>query len=182
MAARRKTVEATDPAEFDFDAWIKGVKPARFTAPLYRRADLIPRIDALRAKIDATGKTEFSIGDGDPNAQLAIEHNELVDEFEASREDFTFRPQARGDHDAVMAELEADGIKVDDDAASSYMMARTCVSHPMSGAQMQRLRETVGELAYGTLAEAWMKAWTVGGERDAPFSRLPLPTRETSES
>jgi hypothetical protein len=182
MAARKKSVDATDPAEFDFDAWIAGVKPARFTAPLYRRGDLISQIDDLRSKIDQSGRTEFSLAEGDPVAEMVVEHNALVDQFEASREDFVFRPAESGDQKAVLAELEADGLSVEDESASAYMMARTCVSHPMSGAQMQRLRATVGEPAFNLLATAWSKAWTVGGERSAPFSPLPLPTPETTES
>ncbi len=178
----KRSVDATEPADFDFEAWIKGVKPARFTAPLYRRADLIGRIDDLRSKIDAMGAVEHSIGDGDPRVALIEEHNRLVDEFEASREDFVFRPQSADDRAEVQRSLEADGLTVESPEAPSYMMARTCVSHPMTGRQIQRLRETVGESAYGMLVNAWVKAWQAGGERDAPFSPLPLPTRDGDES
>lgn len=176
MVAKKKTVDASKPEDFDFAGWLSGVKPARFTAPLFRRADLVPRMDELKAKIDRSGKTEFSVGEGDPTAKAVVEYNKLVDQFERSREDFVFRPQNSEDGSKVLAELSTDNLTEASEAAPSYMMAQTCVSHPMTGAQMQQLRETVGELAFSMLAEAWGKAWQFGGERDAPFSPLPLPT------
>ena len=69
-------IDATEPPEvedFDFDAWLAGVRPTRRSVKLYGRADLIGRMEEIAAQI------EDAVGD---------DAEDLIDEFETAKDAF----------------------------------------------------------------------------------------------
>jgi hypothetical protein len=127
---------------------------------------------------------------------LTAEFNEIYDEYEASAVRFTFRiPDQKNDRLELKEALEAGGVPLEmpDDATDEelldqadkvamYSMSLTCSSHPMTVEQWRKLRETVGEPAFQSLARAWVEA-TKAANPTAPFSRKVLTTPpETEES
>lgn len=59
--------------DFDFGAWLSGVRPTRRAVQLYARGDLVARLDELEGRIDAATDDEV---------------DELLEEFERLRAEF----------------------------------------------------------------------------------------------
>lgn len=62
------------PEDFDFAAWLEGVRPTRRAVTLYQRADVIAELEALAERIE-------SLPDGP-------EVDEAVDRFDALKDEF----------------------------------------------------------------------------------------------
>jgi hypothetical protein len=184
--AAETTVEA---AHFDVEAFITGFKAPEFDAHLYQKGSLIPRIVALQKQINdaADSKEEFSIEEGDPTAAARVEFESLNKEFEKSKVTFHFRVVQDGDMDAVWAEMVEDKIPGTEDktemsmddvsmaVVNQYLIARTCLSHPLTGSQWHPIRLGVGETAFMQFVNEWAGG-AYQGQPTAPFS---LPASRT---
>lgn len=214
----RKAKPVNDAAVFDFDDWLAGFERPEFTRKLFRKGRLAPKISEMDAELDeldsrisrletAEGdeKGDRGIDDIDPLAELrmrredrTLERNAIVEEFNASAVEFTFRvPDKKTDRDRISALMDAagyseptkpdlDGLDEDeqaakmaefDDAFNAWWdalmirsMSVTCSSHAFTVDQWEALRDVTGLGAFNLLSAAWAEAVQAAAPTSAPFS------------
>lgn len=184
MPVKKAEQSADDPSTFDVDGFVSGFKPALVSAKLHKRGDLIPVLADLLARRqklkDDDSTPERSFADGDPLTEVEAEYTRVQAEFEAGGfEEFLFRPMTGAVERKMIAAHQKSAHKDDDEWLTFRAMSATCVSHPgIPMAAWSKLRDTVGEIAFGAVVKAFMDAYSGGGVT-APFLPLPSPTPET---
>lgn len=137
----------TNPADFDVDSWLAGVRPTRRSVLLYDRADLLARLDTLATHIE-------SLPDGD-------EADELIDEFDRVKAEFTdgrwFTVEGRSkewEAEFRREELTRLGVKRGSEGSARQrtkvllaQLAEQIVDPPVTAEQLEQLNEAnAGEL------------------------------------
>lgn len=208
--AKRKAVDASNPAEFDFDSFAQGFQRPRYTANIFRRADLVPRlselselIDDLQARLERMDEDDSDRGIEDDHpaartrikaAELISEFNELAQQYDDSKVTFVLRsPDGRSDHEKIRKVMEADGVFQEDpppvttregqqyaDDVAMYSLSVMCVSHDFTVEQWKALRAAIGEVSYAAILGAYFEA-VKGILPSAPFSPKDLPSPTRGE-
>lgn len=139
---------------------------------------------------------------------LTVQYNELATEFNESAVSFTFRiPDDKDDKariDDLMASAavpepvrpDVEGLSEDEAAAAQEgftaefsvwwdalmlrSMSVTCISHELTVAQWESLRDRVGMVAFNGLSNAWAEA-VQAAKPNAPFLLRPSHTPITEE-
>jgi len=183
-------------ASFDVEAWLKslkkkGMKPANKQIKMHFRADLIPQLRDLLTQIDALqedeNREEVGADDVDPLTAAVLRFNAMQQEFEdGGYELFEFRPRNKRIQDTTYAEWQEKYAAGDDEQRTKLIllrMAATCVSHPgITMEAFEAFEEEYGDSALASLFNAFRDAYESGGEPDAPFLPMPLPTPGTGAS
>jgi hypothetical protein len=183
-------------ASFDVEAWLKslkkkGMKPANRQIKMHFRADLIPQLRDLLTQIDALQddehREETGMDEVDPLTDAILRFNAMQQEFEAGGyELFEFRPRNKRIQETTFAEWQ-EKYSADDDEQRTRLillrMAATCVSHPgITMEAFEAFEEEYGDAALASLFQAFRDAYESGGEPDAPFLPIALPTPGTGGS
>jgi len=191
-----QAVVGNDPATFDVQAWLKslkkkGMKPANKQIKMHFRADLIPQLADLHVRIEALReddtREEAGVDEVDPLTDAILRFNTLLREFEdGGYELFEFRPRNKRIQDTTYAEWQEKYAAGDDEQRTKLIllrMAATCVSHPgITMEAFEAFEEEYGDSALASLFNAFRDAYESGGEPDAPFLPMPLPTPGTGAS
>lgn len=193
MNQNTDTTAVDAAAQFDVNAWLtglknKGMKPANVAVRMHYRSDLLPRLATLIQEIEALEKSapdrEVGLDEEDPLQVAVAEYNAAQQEFEAGGwEEFIFRPRNRRINDQTFQEWQDSGGEATDkdrERLVKMRMAATCVSHPgITVEALDAFEDEYGDAAFQTLVVGFLRAYTAGGEPEAPFSPKPWPSQET---
>ncbi len=186
MTARPRAARTiVDASEFDIDGWVNKFKPPNVKVPLYKRADLMPRLVELQKAVEkakpAEGQ-EQSFAEGGDWPFLVEEHNRLAKELDDSAEWFEFGPSSKPLVDAANDKATADGVAEDDgETRGVYVMAECLVAPRVPGSALVKLRQRLGDAVFMTLFQGWQDAVNFSANVGADFLPMPSPTLGTGE-
>lgn len=189
-----ETENAIAPATFDLDAWIDGTCGLTRIAKVYRRGDLLAKLDELERRLEAA-KTVDNKDRGvtdDGFDELIAEYETVAEEFTASA--LTMHVQDRTDgrrrkiRDRLIKEVKLDP-KTDDDSETIYLHqladAIVKVETPDGAAQefpdgfpvnkLREIKDRLGDTGIFELMEAFRKV-----TMEAPSVAAPLSRRSSS--
>lgn len=180
-----------EPASFDVEGFLGDFKPSIVTAKVYHRADLMPRLSVLKDEVKEMSELpaqETSYAEGDALSAKVIEFQNLQKEYlDGGYTEVSFIPR---DKDAEIrarikfqASKHSSGPKDQQDYwATLYLMAEMAVRpRNLSAEAIHKLSKTVGDAGMFDVTRSWLIAFGGGGQPDAPFSPMPLPTPGTAE-
>lgn len=169
------------PADFDVNAWVKGVRSTVRAVTLYQRADLLAEIEDLgrRLEIEQRAAEDEDSLDGNQANELAEQLEELYAEFVASG--VTWKVEARSADWLTNVEKQVNKHR-DSNGLSKEARAELVTATQLADAVIQptgvtiehleTLRE-VSDAQYRRLVAAFLAACSQAPGVSVPFSQRP---------
>lgn len=154
-----ETTSDTGAADFDLNAWIKGVQPVKHAVTLYARGDLFAELDLLKARIDQARREGR---DGRTISPLQKKAKLIAEEIGASALDVVVQGWSQDRIDAFTKPLKAAGMS-DEDRVIEQVAAQVVEPVGFTADQYRTLLERVRP-----------QAETIAGAVLAANSRVPV--------
>lgn len=154
--------------EFDLDAWLVDAKRPERSVRVYKRADLMSRLDELERLIEDAQRAsaeDESLGDG--VSVLEEEYQQVAQEFKDSGILVTVHALNSDER----LKITEDGKKAKESAAviGRRLIAEALVSPKISFENLERFEQAIGSAQVGLIAQAINKATEQAPNPSTPF-------------
>lgn len=109
MTENKTPKTTTEPAEFDFDAWLSGAKRAARYVPLYADGEALAQLSRVNDAISkAQTLKDRGLNEDDPKAALVAERDRLRTVVEASKIEVRVEASIEDEQAALLKQVHAD--------------------------------------------------------------------------